>query len=251
MKTNTFFSHHRLIKFFAALFLSSLLVSLPAAAQEIVIAGVVISEDDTANQIDAAIAAVEAQQGLDEETQTAVLEQLREAAASLQRKINADVAAEQFAASLNTAPAQTDALRATLDAQAPDAETIKSLGIEDSVSLAELQQRLATGIELQAVLRRSDRSPAISYQQVDSGEIEVVLRLRLPHLELFHDGIADLRNCPLAVNQLINPSAYVVERVKVFHISNQEDHFKKLRNPLAFKRGDRDGNGFPTPVFRD
>jgi potassium efflux system protein len=127
----------------AAVVLSFLLVSLPAAAQDIVISGIVITEDDTAAQIEAAIGAVEAGQGLDEETRTEVLKQLREAATLLQRKLNDDVAAERFAASLNTAPAQTDALRAMLDAQAPDAETLESLGIGDSVSLAELQRRLA------------------------------------------------------------------------------------------------------------
>jgi hypothetical protein len=125
------------------LLLSLLLSSLPAAAQDIVISGVVINEDDTAAQIEAAIGAVEAGQGLDEETRTRVLEHLRVAAASLQTKLNADIAAERFAASLDTAPAQTDALRAMLDVQAPDEETFKSLGVDDSVSLAKLQQRLA------------------------------------------------------------------------------------------------------------
>ena len=143
MKIRTFLGHHRLTKPTAALLLSLLLSSLPAAAQDIVISGVVINEDDTAAQIEAAIGAVEAGQGLDEETRTRVLEHLRVAAASLQTKLNADIAAERFAASLDTAPAQTDALRAMLDVQAPDEETFKSLGVDDSVSLAKLQQRLA------------------------------------------------------------------------------------------------------------
>jgi hypothetical protein len=112
VKIRTFLGHHRLTKPTAALLLSLLLSSLPAAAQDIVISGVVINEDDTAAQIEAAIGAVEAGQGLDEETRTRVLEHLRVAAASLQTKLNADIAAERFAASLDTAPAQTDALRA-------------------------------------------------------------------------------------------------------------------------------------------
>ena len=113
------------------------------AAQEVVVSGVTITADDATAQIEEAIKAVEGRQGLDDETRATVLGLLRDADAQLQIKLNADIAAEQYAAALDTAPAETDALRTALDEQPPEADTVESLGIGDATSLAELQQRLA------------------------------------------------------------------------------------------------------------
>ena len=120
-----------------------LFAALPAAGQALLISGVEITDDDTAAQIQSAIAVVEARQGLDDETRARVLELLRDAETHLQNKLNADSAAEQYAVALDTAPAETDVLRAALDGQPPEPAALEGLGIDDSVSLAELQQWLA------------------------------------------------------------------------------------------------------------
>ena len=137
------FDNHRLSQFIAIVLIGCFVGPSSAAGQDILISGVAITENDTAAQVEAAIAVVEARQGLNEETKAKVLEQLREAETLLQNKLNADAAAELFASALNSAPAETDALRATLDEQLPEPETIESLGIDDSISLTELQQMLA------------------------------------------------------------------------------------------------------------
>lgn len=118
-------------------------MSPPAEAQDILISGVVITDDDTAAQIESAIAVVEARLGLDAETRIDVVDQLLTAKAHLENKLAADATAVQYAAALDNAPAETDSLRVVLDELPPAPATIESLGIDDSASLAELQQWLA------------------------------------------------------------------------------------------------------------
>jgi potassium efflux system protein len=100
----------------------------------------------TAQQIEAAIAAVEAREGLDEETRTKALDQLRDAQAQLQNAQAAEAAAIAFTEAIQTAPAQTEKLREQLDEPAPPAPTAASLGIRDTTPLTELEQSLATKV---------------------------------------------------------------------------------------------------------
>jgi len=125
------------------LLLCCLLISLQAVGQDAPNSGISIDDPDAAERIRSEIAEVEALQGLDAETRTGVLEKLRDVAASLQRKLDADAAAALYASALDKAPEETSALRKALDEPAPEAETAESLGIEDTTPLSELQQRLA------------------------------------------------------------------------------------------------------------
>ena len=150
------------------LLLSCPLLSPLAVAQDILISGVRITDDDTVAQIDSAIAVVGARQDLDAETRATVLKQLRDAETQLQNGFNADAVAKQFAASLGTASAETDALRTALDEQPPVPATTESLGIGNPTSLAELQQRLAretaglTAIESQLAELRAQVEAQVS-----------------------------------------------------------------------------------------
>lgn len=125
------------------LLLSCVLVPSMTAAQDALISGVAITEDDAAAQIEEAIAVVEARQGLDADTRASVIVFLRDAETQLQNKLTADAAAEQFVKALDTAPAETVALRAVLDRQPSAPATKESLGVDETTSLAELQQSLA------------------------------------------------------------------------------------------------------------
>ena len=97
----------------------------------------------SSEQIVSAIAAVEAREGLDDETRARVIDQLRDAQAQLQNTQSSQAAAAAFAKSLQTAPAETEKLRRTLDEESP-APTSASLGIDDNTPLADLERVLAT-----------------------------------------------------------------------------------------------------------
>jgi potassium efflux system protein len=104
----------------------------------------------SAEQIESAIAAVEAREGLSEETRTRVIDQLRDAKARLQNAQSARADAAAFAEAIQTAPAETETLRRQLDEPAPDAPTAESLGIDESTPLTELEQALATKLAASA-----------------------------------------------------------------------------------------------------
>ena len=91
-------------------------------------------------QIESAIAAIEAREGLDEETRVRVIDQLRDAQAQLQNASSARVSAAAFAESIQTAPAETAKLRRQLDEAPPDVPTAESLGIRESTPWAELSR---------------------------------------------------------------------------------------------------------------
>ncbi len=97
----------------------------------------------SAEQIDSAISAIEAREGLTEETRSRVIEQLRDARVQLQNAKSAQDSAAAFEAAIQTAPAETEKLRKQLDQQAPPAATSESLGVGESTPLADLEQALA------------------------------------------------------------------------------------------------------------
>jgi hypothetical protein len=104
-----------------------------------------VSSDEaiSVEQIEAAIAAVEAREGLDEETRSKVVDQLRDAQAQLQNTKAAQAAAASFADAIQTAPAETEKLRKRLNQGSAPAPTAASLGIGESTPLPELEQALA------------------------------------------------------------------------------------------------------------
>ena len=98
----------------------------------------------TAEQIDSAIAAVEAREGLDQDTRTKVIDQLRDAQVLLQNAQSARESAATFVESIKTAPVETQKLRKQLDEDSPAAPTAESMGIGDSTQLSDLEQQVAT-----------------------------------------------------------------------------------------------------------
>jgi len=179
--------------------LSFLFVSLPAAGQDILISGVAITEDDTAAQIAAAITAVEARQGLDAETQAGALEHLHDAETQLQNKLNADAAAEIYAAALDTAPGETDALRVSLDEQPPEPETVESLGIDAGASLAELQQWLAKATT-DLTTTESELAELRAQVEVEVGRPAIV-RERIGQLQKNREELAASVDDPVVVGE--------------------------------------------------
>ena len=131
----------------------------------------------TAEQIESAVAAVEAQENLDAETRDRVIDQLRDAQAQIQNLATAEVAARDFAAAIETAPVETAQVQAQLEAESsmPVDET---LGLPDDLSLAELEQEFAresaalTASEselsgLEADIGSEEARPAIVRQRID------------------------------------------------------------------------------------
>jgi len=98
----------------------------------------------SAEQIESAIAAIEAREGLEEETRSRVIDQLRDAQAQLKNATSARQSAATFAAAIQSAPAETAELRKQLDEGATAVPTAASLGITDATPLSELEQELAT-----------------------------------------------------------------------------------------------------------
>jgi potassium efflux system protein len=116
----------------------------PAVAQQESLNVTVPAESSvSAEDIESRISDIESRTKLDEETRTAILEQLRGAQALVQRRIAAEADAQAFAESLAKAPAETQSLRTTLDQDAPPAPTPESLDITEDTTLADLEQDLA------------------------------------------------------------------------------------------------------------
>jgi potassium efflux system protein len=118
-----------------------LLVTVPGWSQT-VIPSIPSNGVITVEQIESAVAAVETQEGLDEETRGRVIDQLRDAQAQIQNRASAEMAAGKFAAVIETAPAETAQIHAQLDAE-PLPPTDESLGLRPDMTLVELEQALA------------------------------------------------------------------------------------------------------------
>ena len=147
-----------------------LLASLPASAQEYSNFGVTLDASAAAEQIEAAIAAVEAREGLEAETRNEVVEQLRDAQVQVRARLNAESVAAKFAAVIVTAPAETELLRKTLDDEPPAVPTAESLGIDNDITLAELEQRLT----------RETADVAAVESSLDELEAKIEIQLSLP-----------------------------------------------------------------------
>ena len=138
-------------------------------------------------QIESAIAAVEAREGLDAETRGRVIDRLRAAQAQLQNIQASRAAAAAFAESVQTAPAQTEELRRRLNEEKPAAPSAASLGIDDSTPLPELEQRLAT--KLAEVASAEARLAELEAQAAKQAERPTSARERLNELR---DGMDEL-----------------------------------------------------------
>jgi len=167
-----------------------LLVWLPAAGQDLQLSTIDPSGEVTVAGVDSIIAIVESREDLDEETKTRAVEYLHDAQTQIQIKLDADAAAQQYSASLKTAPVELEELRAALDESPPGIPTAESLGIDEGTTLEELQQWLAREI---AALTDIDLQLAGLRDQV---EIQIdrptTVRERINELQASQQEIATL-----------------------------------------------------------
>ena len=132
---------------------NSIIRVVPCAVLFLSIAGQVHAQDEqfeslaqddiTVEQVDAAIDMVETRQGLQDDERDMVLEYMREARAQVQNRQNFELAMQEFADAIQTAPPETARLRESLDEQTTTPTSIASLGVKDDATLAELEQILA------------------------------------------------------------------------------------------------------------
>jgi potassium efflux system protein len=112
-------------------------------AQSLVIADVPTDGSATTEQVDALISSYEERNDLPEELQTQVLDRLRDARAQVGNYLAAEAASADFAAALDSAPAETAELRNALQRPAETDVSAESLGISERTPLSELEQLLA------------------------------------------------------------------------------------------------------------
>ncbi len=122
--------------------LSLLVVVLSVRAQELLVPEMPASANIDVEQLESAISAVQSRAGLSEETRETVIDQLRDAQGQVRRKLDAEKAALGYAQMVEAAPAQIAALRESLDEEDVSPVTAESLGITETMSLAELELRL-------------------------------------------------------------------------------------------------------------
>ena len=139
-------------------------------------------------QIESAITAIEAREGLDEETRSRVIDQLRDAQAQLQNAKSARDSAAAFKAAVQTAPAETEKLRKQLNQQAPPAPTPESLGIGESTPLVDLEQALAT--KLAEITAAEARLADLESQIASQTERPAKARARINELRAGMDDLA-------------------------------------------------------------
>lgn len=141
-----------------------------ALAQEPSIPGTTSVADVTAEQLAESIRAIGAREDIDDATRSLVIEQLRDAEAQLQKRISAEAATADYAASLDTAPEETQRLQAILD-EAPVLLTADNLDIDDTAELAELEAILANSSSQLAATeaRLSDLASQIALQETRPG----------------------------------------------------------------------------------
>jgi potassium efflux system protein len=152
----------------AAVFVLSALLIPAVLAQDVTFSSVPMDGSATREQVEALIASVSAREDLDEETRTAVLERLQAARDFADSRLASETATADFTASLETAPAETAAIRAELDeAAAPDV-TAESLGITEQTTLAEAEQLLS---QEQASLAAINATLAELQSQITAQEI--------------------------------------------------------------------------------
>jgi len=190
-------SRHRCFLPFVTLLLATLW-SLPAASQSAI---PTTPADGTVSieQIETSITAIEAQEGLDEETRNRIIDLLRDAQAQIQNQQAAIDAAANFAQQLETAPTETEALRETLNQEPPDDPTEASLGIDDSMELADIEQALARET---AELTAAESQLSELESRIDAEEDRPEqARARIDELRESRERLADQANAPPPANE--------------------------------------------------
>ena len=154
------------------------LIAAASAWSQTVIPSVPSDGSVSMEQIESAIAAVEVQEGFDEETRGRVIDQLRDAQAQIQNRLSAEAAAAAFAEAIDTAPDQTAAIEQQLVGEPSLQPTNESVGLRDGMSLSDLEQVLAresaalTGVEsslseLESEIGLQEDRPTQARQRID------------------------------------------------------------------------------------
>ena len=157
---------------------ASLFFGAGAVADDSPIPSVSASGEITAEQLDTAINAVTAREGLSDETRNAIIDRLRDAQAQLQNRLSSEAAAAAYTAALDTAPAETEALRRQLDEPTAPPPTTESLGIGDETPVDDIERLLSlrttevTGAEARLSERESqlnalEERPAMARQRIN------------------------------------------------------------------------------------
>jgi len=97
----------------------------------------------SSDELDIALAAIEAREGLDAETRAQIQEQLRAAQAQIRNRSTSEQAAAEFAEALESAPPETARLNSELEEEPAPLPTAESLGLTDDTPLPDLEQSLA------------------------------------------------------------------------------------------------------------
>ena len=177
---------------------AALLVALPVAAQDVLIPDASEAGDIGIDTVLATIESVSGLESIDEELRTSVLEQLRNAANQIQNRQAAEQAAVVFSDALTTAPAETEALRAQLEAEAQP-PSVADLGIDESTTLDELTQLLSQELadQVAAETRVADLE---ARAEVLTGR-PAVARTRISELRASRDELAAVLQLPPAPSE--------------------------------------------------
>jgi potassium efflux system protein len=172
----------------AGLIVACLLAALPVAAQDVAIPRIGTDGSPSVEQLESAIQSVEAREGLSDEVRASIIDQLRDARTQVQNTLASEADAAAFTDSLSTAPAETERLRADLDAESPAPPTIESLGITDGTTLDELNVRLSQVLAEQSAVesRFTDLEAQIQIQ----GSRPADARRRISELRTSRDELS-------------------------------------------------------------
>jgi potassium efflux system protein len=171
-----------------AILASSLLLVAGTVAADSTIPSVSAGGTVSAEQLDTAINAITAREGLSDETRNAIIDRLRDAQAQLQNRLSSESTAASFTKALETAPAETEALRLRLDEPIGQPPTANSLGITDDIPVDEIERllsRRATEVA-GAEARLSDLDSQLNALE----ERPAAARQRINELRTTRDGIA-------------------------------------------------------------
>ncbi|MGB5690075.1 MAG: mechanosensitive ion channel domain-containing protein [Woeseiaceae bacterium] len=181
---------------FRPVILVLLLLSLPAIGQGQRFPDITASDDITVSEINSIIDTTSSREDLDAEIKARVLELLRNARTQVQVRLEANAAAAEFKASLNTAPVELEKLRKELEESPSAGLASDASAIDETATLEELQQELAAAI---ANLTAADAQLADLREQVEAQiSRPAVARERLGQLRGSQQELESL-GLPLAV----------------------------------------------------
>ena len=174
------------------LMIACLLAALPVAAQDVTIPRIGADGSLSVEQIESAIQSVAAREGFSDELRSSVVEQLRDAQTQIQNRLAAETTAAAHIDSLLTAPAETESLRAGLDAETPVSPTLESLGITDATTLEELTLMLSQ--ESAAQIAVESQFVELDEQIEAQGSRPADARRRIADLRTSGDELAAVMN---------------------------------------------------------